>query len=201
MLNVKRPALLRDGLFDGNDVEAQSGSAGRYHVRNALHGQVAHLIRKFADLFGNALKQLLVVYHVFAAADNENGDEILLVPVGVVPVVLNDADLRKLLEQLPDAAFLPADPFGKLGRSVGLAHLHLQHKLRHLVGEYLIEHPIFRAALVHLGLAESNVHAVGDVLCEFYYKFSHKSTPFLHLCSGEVVTDRIALGDFFVKEE
>ena len=150
-------------------------------MRNTLHRQIAHLVGKLAHLLWYALKKLLIVDHVLGAADNKNGNEILLVTVGVVPVILDYADLRKLVEKLFHPFDLPAELACDLSRSVGLAHLHLQHQLRHLVGQDLVEHPVFWTRFIHFRLTECNIHTIGNMLCQFYYQFSHMPAPFLML--------------------
>ncbi len=95
-----------------------------------------------------------------------------------MPVIFDNADLRKLLKKLFNTADLPAELVCDLGRSVGLAHLHLQHQLRHLVCQDLVEHPVFRTGFIHLGLTEGDIHTVGYMLCQFYYKVSHTPAPF-----------------------
>ena len=61
MLDIERLALVWNCFFDRDNMKAQPSAAGRYHVRNAFHRQIAHLIGKLSDLLGHTLKKLFVV--------------------------------------------------------------------------------------------------------------------------------------------
>ena len=172
MLNVQGLTLLGDGLFHGDHVEAQARAAGRHHVGDGGQGQIRHLIGELTHLGMSGL-QLLVEHQVLRAAHNEHGDNILLVAIRIVPVILHNAGLGQLVQQRLNSGLVPFQLLCQLRRGVGLAHLHFQHQLGHLVGENGVQHPVFRAALVHFGLPQLDIHAVGDVLCQFYNDLSH----------------------------
>ena len=172
MLDVQGLTLLGDGLFHRDHVEAQPRAAGRHHVGDGGQGQIGHLIGELTHLGMGGL-QLLVEHQVLRAAHHEHGDHILLVMILIVPVVFHNAGLGQLVQQALHFGFVPSQLLCQLRRGVGLAHLHFQHQLGHLVGENGVQHPIFRAALVHFGLPQLNIHAVGDMLCQFYDDLSH----------------------------
>ena len=179
MLDIQALALMGNGVFHRDHMKAQSAASGRHHGREHFQRQIGHLIGKLADLFGHFGIELFVVHQVLGAADHEHRHEILLVAILVMPVVFHDADLRHLLQQVFGLADAPVHPGSKLLRRVGLADLHLQDQLRHLVGEDLIEHPVLRPGLIHRLQAELDIHAVCDVFANLRNDLSHISAAFL----------------------
>ena len=172
VLNVQGLALVGDGLFHRDHMEAQPRAAGRHHVGDGGQRQVGHLIGELTHLRVRGL-QLLVEHQVLRAAYHEYRHHILLVVILIMPVVFHNAGLGQLVQQTLHFGFVPFQLFCQLRRGVGLAHLHFQHQLGHLVGENGVQHPVFRAALVHFSLPQLDIHAVGDMLCQFYDDLSH----------------------------
>ena len=167
VLDVQRLALVRDRVLDRDHVETQTGAAGRHHMGDHLQRQLAHLIEEFRCL-GVLLHDLLVEHEVFRVADDKDRQHILLVVVGVVPVILHDADVAHLFEQGSNLLLVPLHLFCQRLRRRGLAHAHLQQHPRHVVREDLVQHPVFRALFIHLHQTELRVHAVGEHLRDLH---------------------------------
>ena len=54
----------------------------------------------------------------------------------------------------------------------------LTYREQRTVAKHLVEHPVFRTRFIHFRLAECNIHAIGNMLCQFYYQISHMPAPF-----------------------
>ena len=167
MFNAERLALVRDGILDRDHVKAQASAARRYHMAQKLQRQLAHLIEEFRR-FGKLLHELLVEHKVLCAAHDEDRKHILLVVILVVPVVFHNADLDHLVQHRLGLIQTPAQLFGQCIGCRRLAHAHLERHACHVVGQDVIQHPVFRTRLVHLDEAEFCVHAVGDHLCDLH---------------------------------
>ena len=158
-------------------------TAGRHHGRDPLQGLKAHALEKLAQL--RVLLQLLGV-HVseLGAAGDEQGQNVPLLMVGVLavqvlPVVLNEAHHAHLKQQLFQILRVLAGELGDLGQSLGLADLHFQGDLGHLVGDDALEAPVFRVLIGDLP-----AHAVGDHLAQLQND----------LALGHILRDLVGIG-------
>ena len=181
VLDIDRLVRGRDGLLDRDDVHADAGASGRHHAGDLRQRQKRHALEKLRDL--RMLLDLLQVHvHQLRRAGHEDRQRPLLVVVGVLPVVLEQADHGHLVKQLLHIDGILADLLADLGRRGRDAHLHRERELRHLVGDDAGQAVVLGRGLVELGHAELDVHTVGDLLAKFQDQFScHVSGSFLPL--------------------
>ena len=162
VLDIDRLVRGRDGLLDRDDVHADAGASGRHHAGDLRQRQKRHALEKLRDL--RMLLDLLQVHvHQLGRAGHEDRQRPLLVVIGVLPVVLEQADHGHLVKQLLHVDGVLADLLADLGRRGRDAHLHRECKLRHLVGDDAGQAVILGRSLVELGHAELDVHTVGDL--------------------------------------
>ena len=162
VLDIDRLVRGRDGLLDRDDVHADAGASGRHHAGDLRQRQKRHALEKLRDL--RMLLHLLQVHvHQLCRAGHEDRQRPLLVMVGVLPVVLEQADHGHLVKQLLHVDGILAELLADLGRCGRHAHLHRERKLRHLVGNDAGQAIILGRSLVELGHAELDVHTVGDL--------------------------------------
>ena len=181
VLHIDRLVRGRDGLLDRDDVHADTGASGRHHAGDLRQRQKRHALEKLRDLRVR-LHLLQVHVHQLRRTGHEDRQRPLFVMVGVLPVVLEQADHGHLVKQLLHVdgilAYLLAD-FGRCGRDTDL---HRERKLRHLVGDDAGQAVILGRILVELGHAELHVHAVRDLFAQLQDQFScHVSGSFLPL--------------------
>ena len=160
VLDVHRLVLGLDGLLHRDDVHADPGASRRHHGRDVLQRQEGHPLKE-----GGHLRVLvdLVLLHVeeFGAARHEHGQNILFFVPLVLPVVFQQADVAHLIEQLLQLLGAPAGGLHQLGQRHGLADLHLEGHVRHLVGHKARQAPVFRVAAGHA--LQFGGNAVGDL--------------------------------------
>ena len=162
VLDIDRLVRGRDGLLDRDDVHADAGASGRHHAGDLRQRQERHALEKLRDL--RMLLDLLQVHvHQLCRAGHEDRQRPLLVVIGVLPVVLEQADHGHLVKQLLHVDGILADLLADLGRCGRDTDLHRERKLRHLVGDDAGQAIILGRSLVELGHAELDVHTVGDL--------------------------------------
>ena len=133
MLDIQRLALLRDRTLHGDHVKSHSGASGRHHVGDGLQGKIGHFILEGSHEIRVFFAQFLVQDQVLRAPYHEDRDHILLFMFGIVPVVLDQADLGDLFQYLLSMFFIPFHLFGHLGHFHRLALLHVQHQFTLLI--------------------------------------------------------------------
>ena len=178
VLDIDRLVRGRDGLLDRDDVHADAGASGRHHAGDLRQRQESHALKKLCDL--RMLLDLLEIHvHQLCSAGHEDRQRPLLVVVGVLPVVLEQADHGHLVKQLLHVDGVFADLLADLSRRSRHAHLHCECNLCHLVGDDAGQAIILGRSLVELGHAELDIHTVGDLLAKFQNQFScHFQAPF-----------------------
>ena len=181
VLDIDRLVCGRDGLLDRDDVHADAGTSGRHHAGDLRQRQKRHALEKLRDLRVR-LHLLEVHVHQLGRARHEDRQRPLLVMVGVLPVVLEQADHGHLVKQLLHVDGILADLFADFGRCGRDTDLHRECKFRHLVGDDAGQAVILGRILVELGHAELHVHAVRDLFAQLQDQFScHVSGSFLPL--------------------
>ena len=181
VLDVDRLVRGRDSLLDRDDVHADASASGRHHAGDLRQRQKRHALEKLPDL--RVLLHLLEVHvHQLRRTGHEDRQRPLLVMVGVLPVVLEQADHGHLVKQLLDVDRILSRLFAHLGRCGRHAHLHRERELRHLVGDDAGQAIILGRILVELRHAELDVHTVRDLFAQLQNQFScHVSGSFLPL--------------------
>ena len=181
VLHVDRLVRGRDGLLDRDDVHADTGASGRHHAGDLRQRQKRHALEKPRDL--RVLFHLLKVHvHQLGRAGHEDRQRPLLVVVGVLPVVLEQADHGHLVKELLDVDRVLARLFAHLRRCGRDTHVHRERELRHLVGDDAGQAVILGRILVELRHAELDIHAVRDLFAQLQDQFScHVSGSFLPL--------------------
>ena len=162
VLDIDRLVRGRDGLLDRDDVHADAGASGRHHAGDLRQRQKRHALEKLSDL-RMPLDLLQVHVHQLRRTGHEDRQRPLLVMVGVLPVVLEQADHGHLVKQLLHVDGILAYLLADLGRCGRDTDLHRERKLRHLVGDDAGQAIILGRSLVELGHAELDVHTVGDL--------------------------------------
>ncbi len=104
VLDRQRLALGRDGLFDRDDVHADTGASGRHHLGDARQRQVCHALEEVRRLREH-IRLLGIDHHDLGAAGNEHIQHpallmVRILTVKVLPVVLNQAALAERLQCL-----------------------------------------------------------------------------------------------------
>ena len=162
VLDIDRLVRGRDSLLDRDDVHADASASGRHHAGDLRQRQKRHALEKLRDL--RVLLHLLEVHvHQLRRAGHEDRQHPLLVVIGVLPVVLKQADHGHLVKELLDVDRILARLFAHLRRGGRDTYLHRERKLRHLVGDDAGQAIILGRSLVELGHAELDVHTVGDL--------------------------------------
>ena len=178
VLHIDRLVRGRNGLLDRDDVHADAGASGRHHAGDLRQRQERHALEKLCDLRVR-LHLLEVHVHQLRRTGHEDRQRPLLVMVGVLPVVLEQADHGHLVKQLLDVDRILARLFAHLRRGGRDTDLHRERKLRHLVGDDAGQAVILGRILVELRHAELDVHTVCDLLAKFQDQFScHFQAPF-----------------------
>ena len=181
VLHVDRLVRGRDGLLDRDDVHADTGASGRHHAGDLRQRQKRHALEKLRDLRVR-LHLLEIHVHQLGRTGHEDRQRPLLVMVGVLPVVLEQADHGHLVKELLDVDRVLARLFAHLRRCGRDTHVHRERELRHLVGDDAGQAVILGRILVELGHAELHVHAVRDLFAQLQDQFScHVSGSFLPL--------------------
>ena len=166
VLDVHRLVLGLDGLLHRDDVHADARAPGGYHGGDVLQGQEGHPLKE-----GGHLRVLLdlVLLHVeeLGAARHEHGQNVLLFMPLVLPVVFQKADVAHLIEQRFQLLGALAGGLHQLGQGHGLADLHLEGHVRHLVGHKARQTPVLR--VVAGDPLQFGGDAVGDFPPQFQY--------------------------------
>ena len=168
-----------DGLVHGQDVHADAVAAGRDQMGLALQRQEGHLVEGVGKL--GILLDLPEdhVGHLGDAGDEELDIPLLLV-LGVLPVVLDDALLGRVGQKLDDALLGLAGELGDLRGGLGLAQAHLQHDFGNLItGAGAVQNDVFGIVLCQPFEAEFVRQAVGDHFAKVKQNLScHCVAPF-----------------------
>ena len=130
-------------LLDGDDMHAHACAAGRYHCGDLLERKSGHVLEE--------LRYLGVLIHgsglhvkKFCAAGDEQGYEPLLVVVGVLPVVLQNAQLAHLLELCFELCLVrPLGELLDLFKCQRFALRHGEQDLDHLIVKDIAQTPVF----------------------------------------------------------
>ena len=181
VLDIDRLVRGRDGLLDRDDVHADAGASGRHHAGDLRQRQKRHALEKPRDL--RVLLHLLEVHvHQLGRTGHKDRQHPLLVVVGVLPVVLEQANHGHLVKQLLHIDRVLAELLADLSRRGRDTHVHRERELRHLVGDDAGQAIILGRILVELRHAELDVHAVRDLFAQLQDQFScHVSGSFLPL--------------------
>ena len=149
VLHGDRLVFSLDGLLHGNDVHADAGASGRYHLGDAGQGQLGHEVEEGGH-FRELVRQLVVHHHEFRGAGDKDGHVVHLV-VGLLPAAdhLHDADpaepLQHLFGPFQGHAVHLCQFLGRIKLSClfeGQAEGHL------LLGQDMIQGPVFRISVV-----------------------------------------------------
>ncbi len=179
MLDGGGNALGGDGAFHRDDVHADAVAAGGNQVGLALQREEGHLVK--------GVRQLGIFLHLpenHIGHLRNAGDKELDVPLlfmrGVFPVILHDAVLGGVGEQLGNPLLGLAGELCDLCRGLRLAQAHLQHDLRDLIaGARAVENDVFGVILRQFLDAKLVGKAVGDHFSEFKQNLScHVMSPF-----------------------
>ena len=152
--------LLRlDSLLHGDDVHADARASGRHHGGDLLQRQHGHALKERGHL---RVLVDLAFPHVqeLGAAGDEQGQDVALLVVGVLavqilPVVLDQAQPRHVVQQLLQRLTLHFRQRHQLLNGLGLADAHLQRHVHHLVGDDAVQSPVLR--VIHGGLQSDPV--------------------------------------------
>ena len=124
-------------------MHADARTAGRHHGGDVLQRQEGHALEKSGDL--RVLVDLLLLHiEELGAAGHEHGQHILLFPPLVFPVVFQQAHIAHFLQKGLQLLGRLTGDLHQLRQSHGLAHLHLQGHVRHLIGNDTRKAPVFR---------------------------------------------------------
>ena len=148
MLNADRLVGCRYCLLDGDNVHAYAVASGRYHGGDLRQRQECHALEEFCDL-GVLLDLLEIHIHKLGSAGNENGQNVLTDPVGIVVVILNNALHRQIVQLFADIGNILAHLCRELLGSCGLAEIHCQCTVGLVVG-----HDALKAVILGIGLGE-----------------------------------------------
>ena len=172
-----------DGFLHGQDVHADAVAAGGDQVGLALQGQEGHLVEGVGQL--GILLDLPEdhVGHLGDAGDEELHIPLLLV-LGILPVVFDDALFGRVGQKLDDAVFRLSGELGDLCGGLGLAKAHLEHDLRDLVaGACAVQNDVLGVGLGQSFEAELVGDAVGDHFAQVKKDLScHSVSPLLYYC-------------------
>ena len=155
-----------DRALDGQHVHADAVAARRDQVGLPFQRQEGHLVKAVGQ-FGVLLD--LLQHHVghLGNAGNKELDIPLLLMLGILPVVLHDAVVGGVGEQLDDAVLGLAGELGDLRGGLGLAEAHFQHDLGNLiVAAGAVQNDVFRILLRQLFEAEFIRQPVSDHFAE-----------------------------------
>ena len=150
-----------DGLFHRDDVHADARAAGG----NQLGGQLQRLLGgqiEHGGHLGVGVRQGGMLHHVFAGAHHPLGDPVLDMLVGVVPVLLNDADPQQVVDDLLCLLVAHVVHGGQLGG--GVAHapgLEAEHEFDLILGQQPVEDPEIHVVFLHAA-GELAGDGVGD---------------------------------------
>ena len=160
MLDRNAPILGLNGLLDGDDVHADARTARRHHRVMRESGPFDACSKNFA-VAGCSIICSQRMLRNSAEPGTKMGANPLLGARGVLPVVLQKADLAHLVEKrLKHLRRKPRRP-PYLLEGVGTADLELQEDIGHLVGRDALERPVLVGQKV--ALAE---RAVGEMTAE-----------------------------------
>ncbi len=164
MLHGDGALLLLDGLLDGDDVHAESAASGRDHGGDLRRARERDALEVGAHL-GVLLEGGLVHGVELAHARQLDGQDEALLMVGVravevLPVVLDVADLRHVVDERLDALARPAGLLDDLVHGEGVAHAHAVGDVGGLLGEDREEAPILGVCRGDLG----DAHLLGDAV-------------------------------------
>ena len=151
-------------------MHADACTTGRHHLRDLRKRQKRHALEERADL-GMLFKLLLVHDGELRRTGHEHRKQIALLmirilPVEVLPVVLDDSLDGKIVQELLKLlALKPTRAFELLERE-RLAHLHVCGERRLFFGHHARKSPI-------IGVGRSHLHAnaVGDLLAFTQHAF------------------------------
>ena len=141
MLNGHGLVLGLDSLLDGNDVQTDAATSQRHH--SGCLGQRV-LGRLLEELGHNGMLVQLALAHVheLGGTGHQHGQNQLLGAGGILPVVLEQADVAHLVQKLLKRFGIHAGRLGGRLKRIGLAHLHLQQHVGHLIGRGGVERPV-----------------------------------------------------------
>ena len=178
-LYVQSLAVGGDGLFNGNDMHAYAGAAGRHHFRYAGKGQVGHTLEEIRD-DGLLVAHVGVNDHELGAAGHEHVQHpallvIRILAVEVFPMVLHEAgvaqDLKRFFEpcSLHFAALL--NDFKGDGLALFQDERHIQRVRRGAHAVLVLRElhrgvhaPVLGRVGIELVHAEQDGRPVGDLL-------------------------------------
>ena len=166
MLDADGLGLGRNGFFNGDNMHADTGSAGRDELGHGVEGLRGHRVEEIAHLgmLGNGRHP-----HVeeLGRAGNEQRQNVLLMTVLVFPVVFDKTDGGHLLKLRLELFNVPAGGLGDLLEGHGYAlGLHAQSDTDHVVVKHLSKSPVFRLVLGDRLEAELIGNAVGHLFAE-----------------------------------
>ena len=92
VLDRQRLALGRDGLFDRNDMHADSGASGRHHFSNTRQRQIGHAFKEIGRLREH-VRLLGIDHHDLGAAGNEHVQHPALFMVRILAVEILPMEL------------------------------------------------------------------------------------------------------------
>ena len=171
MLNVHRLVLRGNGFLDRNDVHTDARASGGHHRGDLRQRHKCHIVKELRD-FRVLLRLLDVHVHELCTAGNKDGQNILLLMVCILPVVLQKADARHLIEQRSHFLSTLADFFRKFLRCDGHTDVHRQRKLRHLIRDDACKAIVLRRICVQLRHAKLDIDSVCDLFAQFQNQFS-----------------------------
>ena len=179
VLNGHGFVLVLNRFLHGQHVHADAVAAGGYQMGFALQGKEGHLVE--------AVGQLGILLHLpgdhvghLGDAGDEELDVPLLLVLGVLPVVLDDAVIGGVGQQLHNALLGFAGQLRDLRGGLGLAQLHLEHDLRDLVvGAGAVEDDVLGVGLRQFLNAKFVGDSVSDHFAQVKQNLScHVISPF-----------------------
>ena len=149
MLHAYRGGGAVDGLLHGDDVHADAGAAGGHQLgrqlQRLLGGQVEH-----GGHLGVGVGEGGMLHHVLAGAHHPLGNPILDVPVGVIPVLLDDADPQQMVDHLLGLGLGHLVGLGQPGGgAAGAALLEADHELDLILGQQPVQNPEIHVVFLH----------------------------------------------------
>ena len=157
MLDGDGAILHLDGLLHRDDVHADARASGRHHGRRLREGPLRGLLEELRD--GRVLLDLARAHvEELGGAGHEHGQNPLLGAGGILPVVLEQADIAHLVEELLERLGVHPGGLDRVGQGVGATHLHLEEDVGHLIGRDLGKRPVLEG--LELLFAQQTVGAV-----------------------------------------
>ena len=178
VLDGERLVLGLDGLLHGDDMHADAVAAGRDQVSFALQRKEGHLVKGIGKL---RIFLHLPEDHIghLGNAGNEELNVPLLFVLGVLPMILYNAVVGGVGEQLLDALLALAGELCDFRGGLGLAQTHFQHDLCDLIaGTCAVQDDVLGVRLGQALDAELVRQAVGDHFAKVKQDLScHSCSP------------------------